>query len=164
MHAGVGPVRASQTAGAMVSRLTPEVQTHWLTGSAAPCTGLFKPVWIQAGLPQIGPAPTAIYDAATLWWRHEALHRAVLRDFGPRLSLYRVERDALEVGFREGAKSVEALAASEQAAFSARCFADAAEATQRWTAQIRAAAPGQGNPLWYERAWRDFSRQSALVG
>jgi len=164
MHAGAGPVRASQTAGTMVSRLTPEVQTHWLTGSAAPCTGLFKPVWIQAGLPQTGPAPTASYDASTLWWRHEALHRSVLRDFGPRLGLYQSERDALEARFREGAKAVEALPASERAAYSARCFSEAAEATPRWTAQVRAAAPRQRNPMWYELAWRDFNRQAALAG
>jgi secernin len=164
MHAGAGPVRGSQTAGSMVSRLTPELQTHWLTGSAAPCTGLFKPVWLQAGLPEVGPAPTARYDAATLWWRHEAVHRAVLRDYSERLGLYRADRDELEARFREGARAVEALGASEQAAFSARCFAEAAEATQRWTAQVRAAKPMQRSPLWYELAWRDFNRQAAFTG
>jgi dipeptidase len=163
MHFGAGPVRVSQTAGSMVSRLTPGVQTHWVTGSAAPCTGLFKPVWFQAGLPETGPAPTACYDAATLWWRHEALHRAVLCDFSSRLVLYRAERDALEARFREGAKAVEARPASEGVAFSARCFADAAEATQRWTAQVRAATAGRRNPLWYELAWRDVNRQAAFA-
>jgi len=160
---GAGPVRISQTAGSMVSRLTPEVQTHWLTGTAAPCTGIFKPVWFQAGLPETGPAPTAAYDAATLWWQHEALHRAVLRDYAPRLGLYRGERDALEAEFRAGAAQVEAGPASEQAAFSARCFAEAVEATGRWWTQVHAAGPWQRNPLWYELAWRGFNRQAKFL-
>jgi secernin len=164
MHVGAGPVRVSQSAGSLVSRLTPEGQTHWLTGTAAPCTGVFKPIWLPAGLPETGPAPTASYDAAALWWRHEALHRAVLRDYGPRLDAYRAERDALEASFQQGARAVEARPAAEQAAFSARCFAEADEATRRWTAQVHAAAPRQRNPIWYDLAWRDFNRQASFPG
>jgi secernin len=164
MHAGAGPVRTSQSAGSMVSHLTPTGQTHWLTGTAAPCIGLFKPVWLPAGLPEAGPVPTARYDTAALWWRHEALHRAVLRDYGARLEVYRAEREELEAGFRRGASEVETRPTSEQAAFSARCFAEADEATRRWTAAVQAAAPRQRNPIWYEAAWRDFNRQAGFSG
>jgi hypothetical protein len=45
-HAGWGPVRISQTTGSLVSRLTPGASTHFVTGTAAPCTSLFKPLYL----------------------------------------------------------------------------------------------------------------------
>lgn len=61
-HAGFGPVRAaSQTVGSLVPHPTPSRHTHWLTGAAAPCTGIFKPVWTDAGLPPIGPTPSRLF-------------------------------------------------------------------------------------------------------
>ncbi len=57
MHAGVGPVRINETTGSMVSELSQKDQLHWFTGTTAPCTGIFKPVWFNAGLPDIGPIP-----------------------------------------------------------------------------------------------------------
>jgi dipeptidase len=162
MQAGFGPVRISQSVASMVSRLTPESQTHWLSGSSAPCTGIFKPGWLDAGLPDLGPSPTSRYDAATLWWRHEALHRAVLRDYATRMSLYREERDALEAVSMEAALDCLDKSAAERAAFSARCFAEANEATARWTAQVRAAPIKQRPPLLYAITWRTFNRQANL--
>ena len=76
MHAGFGPVRINQTTGSMVSRLHPDRPTHFFTAAAAPCTSLFKPVWLDAGLPLNEPTPTGVYDPQTLFWRHERLHRA----------------------------------------------------------------------------------------
>ena len=78
MHAAWGPVRGSQSTGSLVSHLTPDLYTHWATASSAPCTSIFKPVWIDAGLPELGPTPTGEYNPDCLWWQHERLHRAVL--------------------------------------------------------------------------------------
>ncbi len=163
MHAGFGPVRVSQSVGSMVSRLTPESQTHWLTGTSAPCTGIFKPVWFDAGLPDLGPSPAGHYDQATLWWRHESLHRAVLRDYATRLPLYREERDDLEARFIRTATELQNSSPAERTAFSAHCFAEADEATARWTAQVRAASIKQRPPLLYAIAWRGFNRRANLT-
>ena len=162
MHAGAGPIRASQSVGSLVSHLTPQAQTLWVTGTAAPCTGVFKPVWLDTDLPDLGPTPAARYDAATLWWRHEALHRAVLRDYATRLNLYRKERDALEADFRRGATQAAARPSAERAAFSAQCFAKAAEATQRWAAEVRETEIRFRPPFWADRAWRSFNRQAGF--
>jgi hypothetical protein len=62
MHASFGTIRRRQSVGSMVSRLTPGMQTHWLTGTSAPCTSIFKPVWIDSGLPDLGPSPKGVYD------------------------------------------------------------------------------------------------------
>ena len=164
MHAGFGPVRVSQSVGSMVSHLTPEIQTHWLTGTSAPCTGIFKPVWLDAGLPDLGPSPTGSYDQATLWWRHEALHRAVLRDYATRMPLYREERDELEARFICDAAQVQKETPDQRLAFSSRCFAQADEATARWVAQVGAAPIKQRPPLLYAIAWRGFNRRARFSG
>ncbi len=75
---------------------------HWVTGTSAPCTSLFKPVLFETGLPPQGAAPTDRFDAAASWWRHEQLHRAMLADFGPSLAALEGERDALEAASSSG--------------------------------------------------------------
>ena len=64
-----------------------------------PCTSVFKPVWLGTDLPDTGPTPVGSYDEATLFWRHETLHRATLRDYATRSALYRDEREGLERRF-----------------------------------------------------------------
>lgn len=160
MHAGFGPIRISQSVGSLVSHLTPKSQTHWLTGTSAPCTGIFKPVWLDAGLPDLEPSPTNHYDRATLWWRHESLHRLVLRDYATRLPFYREERDTLEADFIRAAADFQNQSAAERAAFSARCFAEADEATAGWTERVQAAPIKQRPPFLYATAWRTFNRQA----
>lgn len=161
-HAGIGPIRRDQTTGSMVSHLAPDLQTHYVTATAAPCTSLFKPVWLGTELPDTGPTPTGTYDGASLFWRHEVLHRATLRDYTARLRLYQEERDALEREFIEGARGRGEATPDERADFMARCFAEASAAETRWTDAVLAAEkPGPGAPL-YHRAWRRLNRAARV--
>jgi len=161
-HAGFGPVRASQTTGALVSHLTPGTATHYVTGTAAPCTSLFKPVWLDAGLPDTGPVPAGTYNPATLFWRHERLHRATLRDYAARLALYQGERDALEQRFIAGAHASRGLSPAERAACSARCFAEADQAEAAWLERLQA-QPLVSRPGWlYTLAWRKVNREAQM--
>src|SRR5262249_50106599 len=99
MHAG-GVTAASQTTASWVCELSAAGQSHWVTGTAAPCLGLFKPVRIEQPL-DLGPAPTDLADLDSLWWRHERLHRRVVRDFARLGPLFLAERDALEAAWLE---------------------------------------------------------------
>jgi len=137
MHAGPG-LRRSQSVASMASDLTPGRITHWVTGSSAPCLGLFKPVVIGLPPPPFGPAPTDHYDPETLWWRHERLHRRALADMPTALALIADERDALEEGFR--ARMDRACSEGDEAVADAirRCWVDAAAAEAHWTAAIEA--------------------------
>jgi dipeptidase len=170
-HASWGPIRFIGTTGSLVFHLTPDLQTHWLTGTSAPCTGVFKPVYLEAGLPDIGPEPSDTYDPDSLWWSHERLHRAVLKDYPTRLSLYREDRDSLEAKFLALAaemyekyrnapveERVELLAA-----FTASCFERASSATEEWIERV-SAAEIKGRPSGlYRKAWRKFDRQAGFT-
>lgn len=156
-HAGFGPVRATGTTGSLVSHLAPDVQTHFVTGTAAPCTSIFKPLWLGNALPLDEPIPAGTYNAATLFWRHEALHRATLRDYATCLALYRDERDELERAFIAGALR---CAPAQRAEFSAHCFQHADQAEARWLARLprRKHYPG----VLYARAWKQFDAQARM--
>jgi len=145
----------------MVSHLAPGVQTHFLTGTSAPCTSIFKPIWLGAELPDTGPAPTGTYDEAALFWRHESLHRATLHNYAGNLPLYADERDALERRFTAEAMSIRDRSSSERAAFSTRCFAEADRAEAGWRTRITEAGLPDRRPFLYASAWKSFERAAA---
>ncbi|MBI9086049.1 MAG: C69 family dipeptidase [Desulfobacterales bacterium] len=160
-HAGNALARnATQTTASLVAHLSPEDRTFWATGTAAPCTGLFKPLWFESGgLPDIGPKPGALYDPETLWWHHEGLHRSVLTDHGRRLPAYGQERDRMEARWVADAKGVEE---KDRQAFSAAAFADARSRTDQWIQQVRAIAPETRQGWIYRRYWEKQNRQAKM--
>lgn len=162
MHAGYGPARGSQTTGSLVVYLHPERPTLFVTGTAAPCTSLFKPLWLDTPLPEPQPTPAGTYDPQTLFWRHERLHRAVLRDYPARLACLTAERDRMEKDFVDAALIYASRPADERTQFVADCLAEAAAAEERWLDQVSAIPPRGRNPVLYERAWAGFNRAAAM--
>jgi hypothetical protein len=150
MHAAEG-ARRSQSVASMVSELGERRQVHWVTGTSAPCVSVFKPAVLDLPLPPIGPPPTDRFDSETLWWRHERLHRRMLRgDFAAALAAIEPERDALEARFQ--AAIDDALTAGGLDTTIARCWREAAEAEARWLAALPppAATPGEAA---HRRSW-----------
>ena len=166
MHAGFGPVRSSQSTGSLVAHLTPSGATVWLTGTSAPCTSTFKPVWVDVDLPDLGPRPRGVFDPSTLWWRHELLHRATLVDYPHRHRRYAAERDEIESPLLADAPTP-AAAAAARTSFTREAFSLVDEAEQRWTAAIRdlpvtrSVAQSLRQSL-YRRAWRGFDRAARV--
>lgn len=162
MHVGCGPIRRGQTTGSMVSDLRADLQTHWVMGTSAPCTGIFKPVWIDTGLPNNDQSPTGSYDESTLWWSHERLHRAVLFDYETRLVLYKKERDKLENCFIKAVESYRDKMVVERAKFTDQCFSKSKEATSRWIDQVLSTPVKNHMPFCYMRKLRQLNRKAKL--
>lgn len=158
MHAGFGPVRGSQTVGSMVSHLHPENPTHFLTATAAPCTSLFKPVWMDTGLPDLGADLTGVYDFANLFWRHERLHRATLQDYRNRIQLYHAEREELEREFVCQALELADKTTQQRVEFTEQCFVQADQAEERWLERIERQQPADRSGWLYQLAWKRFNR------
>ncbi len=163
MHAGFGPVRGSQSVGSMVSRLSAAENTHWLTGTSAPCTSLFKPVWMDAGLPDSGPEPTGEYDQRAMFWRHERLHREILRNYPARWPLIAAEREMLQERFLEGAAQAACAPVGQRRAFSERCFLEADAADSRWLERVRAQASPHRMTFYGAQAWNGFNKKAGVL-
>jgi len=148
MHAG-GLVAASQTTASWVAELRPGAIRHWVTGSAAPCVGLFKPVRVDEPL-DLGPPPTDRADPTSLWWRHERLHRLVMRDPQRLRPLIAAERDALEARWR--AESPDPRSA----------FAEGDRLLAEWTGRVTAAAGPDKRPRYVRSYWRVRDRRAGL--
>jgi secernin len=161
-HAGFGPIRISQSTGSLVVQVKPGRMTVWYTGTSAPCTSIFKPVWIDAGLPSDAPDPKGTFDENSLWWKHELLHRAVLKDYATRSTVYTAERDQLESQFIEQAELNGDLQATERLAISKQCYEEAWSATEKWIDAVRNTSIIKKNQFYYAWAWERFNREANL--
>ena len=162
MHAGFGPVRASQTVGSMVVHLHPEHPTCFFTATAAPCTSVFKPVWLDAGLPDLGIEPKGTFDDRTLFWRHEMLHRTTLCDYANRIKIYEPDRRVLEKQFVSTAIDLADHPAAERLEYSIQCFKDVDSAESRWLDKVdQAPIINHPGPL-YTIVWNGFNRQAEM--
>ncbi len=152
-HAGGGLLVASQTVGSWIAELSPHSIRHWVTGTAAPCCGLFKPVRVDQPL-DIGPPPTDRADDRSLWWNGERLHRRIIRNpagFWPQLN---AEREPLERAWFE--TPVEP----------AEAFRQAAAFTDRWIEAARIALSenelADMRPASVRRYWQKRDRRAGL--
>lgn len=157
MHAA-GPERQGQTTGSLVSEIGRDGVVHWVTATAAPCISLFKPVWLDLGVPAHGPPPTDHFDPAALWWRHEQLHRGALAsDFAAVLGRLAPERDALEARFRELVAPVAGADAMSRRRVMDDCWRMATEAESRWLCALNPVdTPPDGDAA--AAAWREHSQ------
>jgi len=147
MHAG-GVAAGSQTTASWVAELTPGGARHWVTGTAAPCTGLFKPVSVEDPL-DLGPSPTDRFHPDALWWRHERFHRRVMRDPEANFPSFTPERDQVEARW---------LASPPEPADT---FREADEALARWT--IALPEVRDHRPRFVRRYWATRDRRAGLA-
>ncbi len=154
MHAGPGPIRNSQTTGSFITQFSKDLPTHWVTGTAAPCLSIFKPIWMTSGLPDIGPEPTQCFTKDSLWWQHEILHRQVLRDFAARKAVLKPLFEKLE-------KQIDALIVSEKNMnaktrnqISMKSFQMEKEQFQIWSFLIENEKSEHKNAVYFKNYWQ----------
>ncbi len=146
VHPG-GLVVNSQTTASWVSELGPEGARHWATATAAPCTSLFKPAQVTEPL-LLGPTATDMADADSLWWRHERLHRAVMRNPDRLLPLFTDERDEVERSWMADPPA------------SGEAFAEGDRLLDEWTAAVTAEQVRDVRPLRLRRFWQVRNRRA----
>ena len=163
IHTGLGPIRISQTTASLIAVLVEGNPLVFATGTSAPCTGIFKPLWVDLPHPHMGPSPTAISDPDTLFWSHERLHRVVERNFHERLGSYSTDRDQLETEFIQGALERMNASTKERSDFSSLCFTRAAEAESEWLQRVLTIPENRTIPhLLHNFAWNRFNKEANL--
>jgi secernin len=178
MHASMGPIRGSQSTGSMITEIQGNHAIHWLTGTSAPCTGIFKPIWLDAGLPRLSPievaslkdesknigdemiSPTGTYDKTTLWWKHEDLHREILRDHSQLLREFKADRIALEAEFMDTVSKRGFLTRKSKLDFSQACFDAGWKSESEWLERIKPIKAVNRRGLIHKWAWNSFDRQA----
>lgn len=163
MHAGGGEVRQSQTTGSMVSVLDPQGATHFLTGTAAPCTSLFRPAWIGAAPTAFRRLPERQADDASLFWRHERRHRLALRDLPAALARIAAERDAFEAHWVQAALEAAGAPLDRRQALADQASRAAEAVLEGWD-EVLAGLPARGDldPDWLA-TWAAIDRRSGLA-
>ncbi|MFC1889118.1 C69 family dipeptidase [Thermodesulfobacteriota bacterium] len=160
-HSANGLTRhAAQSCGSFVSHLAPGRRTHWATGTSAPCTSIFKPIGFDGDvLPEVGPLPGRLYDAGSLWWRHEVLHRSILRDFRAGMEIIEEERNELERQFRDHVDS-----SSDESLFpvTSEAFNRSRIAEEAWIGRAAGLRNAKGTGWFYRRYWRGQNRRAEI--
>jgi len=171
MHAANGLSRGSQTTGSLVCHLRNDISTHWVTGTAAPCTSVFKPFFFEAGaLPNVGPEPAGTYSPKSLWWEHERLHRAILMDYPTRMAVIAADRDRLEERFVDGDQKAVAEAQKLSAdsrkkrlsSFSEECFAEAWMAERKWIEAVAKTPVVKRPSALFRSYWNKQNKKAGL--
>jgi secernin len=150
MHAGFGPIRVSQTTGSMISELTAKNALHWFTGTSAPCTSLFKPVWFEGGIPEMGLTPTGTFTPNSLWWEHEKLHRTILQDYPTRMAKYQPELDTLQTEFVDGIAKDKIKSFKQKREYSEKCFSDELNQLGTWVDELSKLPKKSRNAFYYD--------------
>ena len=146
VHGG-GLIASSQTTASWVSKLSPVGCQHWATGTAAPCTSLFKPVSVDVPIDTGKPSDRA---DQSLWWRHERFHRRVLRAPLSYRRFFDAERTAVQHAW------IDAPPASEDA------FAQGDELLATWIGATQSVAAADQRPWFVRRYWQARDRRAGL--
>lgn len=148
---------SAQTTGSLIAHLKNKDHTFWATGTAAPCTGLFKPIRFALGkILAPGPAPRAKFESHSLWWQHEILHRSVLLDFNPRLRIFLSEKAEMEKKWQEQVRLDES---PELSTLTQSAFEQARKKTTEWIKQIQQQQPGPSS-YFYRSYWKRQNKKA----
>lgn len=151
---------ATQTTGSIVARLKPDDTTCWVTGTSAPCTSIFKPVWFNREvIPEVSRGLDGKFNPETLWWRHELLHREILLDYETRSRLISEERDELEDFFIKNSVSVSSEKSFD---FTLSAFKQAHEMTIGWKESIKAVPIKRRTNYIYRKYWESQNRKAGI--
>lgn len=152
---------ASQTTCSLVAHLTPKTQTFWATGTAAPCTSVFKPIWVEGEvLPELGNEPANRFDPNSLWWHHEQLHRSMLLNYSDRIKRYSAERDQLENLFIQDAAEI---SSGSRAEFTRHAFIKARDFTKQWIKNFNDHPVANRTKWLYRQYWHRQNKKAGIL-
>ena len=161
-HAGWGPVRISQTTGSLVSRLTSGASTHFVTGTAAPCTSIFKPIWIDTPMVLDTLPAGEVFDSKNLFWQHEMLHRLVLKDYHQGIGLITPQKNKLEADLLKQALAKSESNLTERQDISRQAFERARNLENECRITLKSLPIVKAPSFLYSRAWHKWNKAAGL--
>ena len=161
MHAGPYESRFWHATGAMISDASERGVVVWMTGTSATDLSCFKPLFFEADMPDLGPAPQGTYTDGALWWKHEHLHRRAMPAYREVKPQIRADFDALEVEFFAEAQQVKAAPAKQKTEFVRDCWQRAEAVTDSWIEKL-AKRNYFIDHVGYRAMWDRFNREGSF--
>jgi dipeptidase len=121
-HAGPHEARFWHATGAIITDASETGVLVGITATSATDLSVFKPLFCDAEMPDIGPPPEGTYTKGSLWWTHERLHRRALADDHAVKPDLRAAFDELELEFFAEAPAIKQAPARVKTAFVHDCW------------------------------------------
>jgi len=119
-------------------------------------------MWVDVQGIETGPAPEGVYDPATLFWRHELLHRSTILDYQKRVKIYQEERDRLENQLIAKALDAAGNPIESRETLSKISFSEADAAETDWLNRIRKEEIVNRSGWLYSKTWAKINRQAQM--
>lgn len=161
MHAGFGPIRASQSTGSMVVEISNGFPKVWVTGSSAACLSIFLPVSIFHPTSLFEVIPDKTFDGKSLWWRHELIHRRIIKNYQSLKDEYQLERDEIEKQFINQTNGI--TNDHDIAEFSVKASEIVENFLERWINLTAEKDSHSHNRFLYKSAWNGFNKSARIT-
>ena len=159
-HAGNSITRnASQTTGSMIVHLKDNNFMTWVTATSAPCISMFKPIWFgKEVIPDIGEKLTESFNKNSFWWKHEQLHREILKDYSKRITIVEKERNDYEN------KLINYVYVDDNKGFevSKIAFKDHKRMIEKWIEDVRKMKIKNNPNLIFRNYWKKLNKKVQL--
>jgi len=156
MHAGI-LTRPSQTSASYIGQLFEKTPIHWFTATSTPCISVYKPVFMEAGLPDFKLTPSSFYDSDSIWWTHERLSRKMLGSFKQYFSKMREQIEPIEGLLHKEAEEARSrflngnASSKELERLTYKAFEKSLELEKNFINEVKASSPGFLFGLYWKR-------------
>jgi len=137
MHFGVGPIKECQTTGSMVSKSKAGECAIWATCSSMPCMSIYKPIWIESGVPASCESGNGCQNNESIWWQHEIFNRNRIFLREEELKQYKSEINLLENSFIDAAEQLERKSLELKRELTGNCFEKDKNLILKWNARLK---------------------------
>ncbi len=147
----------TQSTSSMVVHLGASFITAWTTGTSAPCTSLFKPLFLME-LPEefTSTTPKGTYDGKSLWWQHERIHRAILKDYPNRMPIITPQQSTFEQKWIKKIKELRQMPSVDVDTLKqimVQATTESIKLEEQWLKQFAQMPPKHKNGFLYRRYW-----------
>jgi len=160
-----GITNPSQTTGSHVAHIGEKIQVHWITGTSAPCTSVFKPMILGNGTyPPL--EAKEMYSDSSLWWEHEKIHRLIIRNYDKLIGEVKGEIEVLESQWFDEVRTL-MNKSDEQGLFrrTKEILLRSLEIENQWFKLVknRYDSMKKQKHRRYERYWRNLNKKVGLL-
>ena len=117
---------------------------------------------MDSGLPESVKTPGKKFDGSVTWWKHEALHREIIKDYPNRIPVVESELRETQEKFIKQESEMHAKSAGKHAEFSNACFAESAQLEDNWLTKVKQIPLRSRNHIYYTLVWKELNKQAEM--